>query len=801
MKTYYFKHTYQQQGNFIMSTNTLQSNPSLSSNRDLKDFNPLKHFSQDNYKNNYPGCNDFLTEDSPHLYQVTKSELTSTLDNLLETLVTYNSQENVVEYLSNEGFNWPQKQKDHLEKGLFHLNNALIWQCGQSSNFSFKDVLELTTQFCIANNERGLSKSCFYEHFNVCNQVNLLQYSCGLIQTNNKCESIPVFNQLCSTNDDFSSYDTRELRRAIISAYRNDWDINTLQENHKNIIFSIDESVLNLLKQAMPSPEESSFNPAVNQDSDPQISIWCDPNIEPRYALYHSCRNRINDCLHDAYTHAIQLPPVNENAKDLCSILGVNDIVAIDGSGDHLGDNKACNESFGSTAFGLALHKAQSLVYDMTLFIDIDNGTSNEQERLPMVAEKYQDKNIQINADRRYGSYELFKQLNLLGVQFVIRTKTNFQPDIMSCVEIDASFDYRKSSFHNAHIISSSEYDPKTTSRPLPVSCNNIKVYHCSGSLHPSDTDGYFYMIEVPNPYSDDGDYALLSTNVDLNLDDPVKFLEKVMAVIASYNFRWGIEITFGYDKKCTSLEKVSKLDPPLAATVIAYSILSENIINLMARYFYYQQALNEQQGNEVIILEALPYSSRSLLLKDHCCRDFLCLFFDKANIKTCESLPLNQRLIRNIKACKKACISKENIKRSLQSPNRFSGEKVCELFKKEIELRNIDNNQLKEIDCIIKQEYALNADDLDCWANLHISNFKLAFECNYKAACKATSFLIRKTYIGVHELDCLRLKIINVAKEKLKNAQLPKRVVEYFQEVVELLDYSYKLAPAGTML
>ena len=273
------------------------------------------------------------------------------------------------------------------------------------------------------------------------------------------------------------------------------------------------------------------------------------------------------------------------------------------------------------------------------------------------------------------------------------------------------------------------------------------------------------------------------------------------MAVIASYNFRWGIETTFCYDKKCTSLEKVSKLDPPLAATVIAYSILSENIINLMARYFYYQQALNEQQGNEVIILEALPYSSRSLLLKDHCCRDFLCLFFDKANIKTCESLPLNQRLIRNIKACKKACISKENIKRSLQSPNRFSGEKVCELFKKEIELRNIDNNQLKEIDRIIKQEYALNADDLDCWANLHISNFKLAFECNYKAACKATSFLIRKTYIGVQELDCLRLKIINVAKEKLKNAQLPKRVVEYFQEVVELLDYSYKLAPAGTML
>ena len=65
-----------------MSNNTLQSNPSLSSNRDLKDFNPLKHFSQDNYKNNYPGCNDFLTEDSPHLYQVTKIELTSTLDNL-----------------------------------------------------------------------------------------------------------------------------------------------------------------------------------------------------------------------------------------------------------------------------------------------------------------------------------------------------------------------------------------------------------------------------------------------------------------------------------------------------------------------------------------------------------------------------------------------------------------------------------------------------------------------------------------------------------------------------------------------
>ena len=784
-----------------MSNNTLQSNPSLSSNRDLKDFNPLKHFSQDNYKNNYPGCNDFLTEDSPHLYQVTKIELTSTLDNLLETLVTYISQENVVEYLSNEGFNWPQKQKDHLEKGLFHLNNALIWQCGQSSNFSFKDVLELTTQFCIANNERGLSKSCFYEHFNVCNQVSLLQNCCGLIQTNNKSEAAPVFNQLCSTNDDFSSYDTRELRRAIISAYRNDWDINTLQENHKNIIFSIDESVLNLLKQAMPSPEESSFNPTVNQDSDPQISIWCDPNIEPRYALYHSCRNRINDCLHDAYTHAIQLPPVNENAKDLCNILGVNDIVAIDGSGDHLGDNKACNESFGSTAFGLALHKAQSLVYDMTLFIDIDSGTSNELERLPIVAKKYEAKDILITADRKYASYNLFKQLNLLGVKFVIRTKTNLQPDIMSCVEIDASFDYRKSSFHNAHIISSSEYDPKTTSRPLPESCNKIKVYHCSGSLHPSDTDGYFYMIEVPNPYSNDGDYALLATNVDLNLDDPVKFLEKVMAVIASYNFRWGIEITFGYDKKCTSLEKVSKLDPPLAATVIAYSILSENIINLMARYFYYQQALNEQQGNEVIILEALPYSSRSLLLKDHCCRDFLCLFFDKANIKTCESLPLNQRLIRNIKACKKACISKENIKRSLQSPNRFSGEKVCELFKKEIELRNIDNNQLKEIDRIIKQEYALNADDLDCWANLHISNFKLAFECNYKAACKATSFLIRKTYIGVQELDCLRLKIINVAKEKLKNAQLPKRVVEYFQEVVELLDYSYKLAPAGTML
>ena len=371
-----------------MSNNTLQSNPSLSSNRDLKDFNPLKHFSQDNYKNNYPGCNDFLTEDSPHLYQVTKIELTLTLDNLLETLVTYISQENVVEYLSNEGFNWPQKQKNHLEKGLFHLNNALIWQCGQSSNFSFKDVLELTTQFCIANNVRGLSKSCFYEHFNVCNQVSLLQNCCGLIQTNNKCESIPVFNQLCCTNDDFSSYDTRELRRAIISAYRNDWDINTLQKNHKNIIFSIDESVLNFLKQAMPSPEESLFNPAVNQDSEPSKSIWCEPNIEPRYALYHACRNRINDCLHDAYTNAIQLPPVNENAKALCNILGVNDIVAIDGSGDHLGDNKACNESFGSTAFGLALHKAQSLVYDMTLFIDIDNGTSNEQERLPMVAEK-----------------------------------------------------------------------------------------------------------------------------------------------------------------------------------------------------------------------------------------------------------------------------------------------------------------------------------------------------------------------------------------------------------------------------
>ena len=161
--------------------------------------------------------------------------------------------------------------------------------------------MELTTQFCIANNVRGLSKSCFYEHFNVCNQVSLLQNCCGLIQTN-KCESIPVFNQLCCTNDDFSSYDTRELRRAIISAYRNDWDINTLQENHKNIIFSIDESVLNFLKQAMPSPEESLFNPAVNQDSEPPKSIWCEPNIEPRYALYHACRNRINDCLHDAYT-------------------------------------------------------------------------------------------------------------------------------------------------------------------------------------------------------------------------------------------------------------------------------------------------------------------------------------------------------------------------------------------------------------------------------------------------------------------------------------------------------------------
>ena len=391
-----------------MSKNTLQSNPSLSSNRDLKDFNPLKHFSQDNYKNNYPGCNDFLTEDSPHLYQVTKSELTSTLDNLLETLVTYNSQENVVEYLSNEGFNWPQKQKDHLVKGLFHLNNALIWQCGQSSNFSLKDSLELTNQFCIANNVRGLSKSCFYEHFNVCNQVNLLQNFCGLIKTNDKCEAVPVFNQLCCTNDDFSSYDTRELLRAIISAYRNDWDINTLQENQKNIIFSIDESVLNLLKQAMPSPEESLFNPAVNQDSDPPKSIWCEPNIEPRYALYHASRNRINDCLHDAYTNAIQLPPVNENAKALCNILGVNDIVAIDGSGDHLGDNKACNESFGSTAFGLALHKAQSLVYDMTLFIDIDSGTSNELERLPMVAKKYKAKDILITADRKYASYNLF---------------------------------------------------------------------------------------------------------------------------------------------------------------------------------------------------------------------------------------------------------------------------------------------------------------------------------------------------------------------------------------------------------
>ncbi len=785
-----------------MSKNHLQINTSLSSNRDRsKEFDAVKHFSQDNYKNNYPGCNDFLAEDSPRLYPVTKSELTSTLDNLSKTLVTYHSQENVVKYLSEEGFNWPQKQKDHLEKCLFHLNNALILLCGQSSNFSFKDTLEITNQFCIANNVRVLSKSCFYEHFNACNQVSLLQYFCGLIQTNNKCESIPVFNQLCCNNDDFSSYDKRELLRAIISAYRNDWDINTLQEHHKNIILSIDENTLNLLKQAMPAPEESSFNPAIKQDSEPQISIWCDPNIEPRYAFYNSCRNRINDCLHDSYTHAIQLPPVNENAKDLCNILGVNDIVAIDGSGDHLGDNKACNESFDSVGFGLALHKAQSIVYDMTLFIDIDSGLSNEQERLPMVAEKYQDKNVLLSADRNYASYRLFKQLNQLGVKFVIRTRTNFQPDIMSCVEINASFDYRKSSFHNAHIISSSKYDPETTSRPLPVSCNNIKVYHCSGSLHSNDTDGYFYMIEVPNPYSDNGDYALLSTNVDLNLDDPVKFLEKVMAVIASYNFRWGIEITFGNDKKCTSLEKVSKLDPPLAAIVIAYSILSENIINLMARYFYYQQVLNEQQGNEVIILEALSYSSRSILLKDHCCRDFLCLFFDKANIKTCESLPLNQRLIRNVKACKKACISKENIKRSLQSPQRFSSKKVCEIFEEEIGRSNIDNNRFKEIDCIIKNEYALNAEDLDCWANSHISNFKLAFECSYKAACKATSFLIRKTCIGVHELDCLRLKIIDVAKEKLKNAQLPKRVVEYFQEIVELLDCSYKLAPAGNML
>ena len=201
----------------------------------------------------------------------------------------------------------------------------------------------------------------------VCNQVNLLQYFCGLIQTNNKCESFPVFNQLCCNNDDFSSYDKRELLRAIISAYRNDWDINTLQEHHKNIILSIDENTLNLLKQAMPAPEESSFNPAVKQDSEPQISIWCDPNIEPRYALYHSCRNRINDCLYDTYNHVIQLPPLNENAKDLCNILGVNDIVAIDGSGDHLGDNKACNESFDSVAFGLALHKAQSLVFTKVL--------------------------------------------------------------------------------------------------------------------------------------------------------------------------------------------------------------------------------------------------------------------------------------------------------------------------------------------------------------------------------------------------------------------------------------------------
>ena len=179
----------------------------------------------------------------------------------------------------------------------------------------------------------------------------------------------------------------------------------------------------------------------------------------------------------------------------------------------------------------------------------------------------------------------------------------------------------------------------------------------------------------------------------------------------------------------------------------------------------------------------------------------FYVCFLIRQKIKTCESLPLNQRLIRNIKTCKKVGISEENIKRSLQSPKRFSSKKVCEIFEEEIGRSNIDNNRLKEIDCIIKQEYALNADDLDCWANLHISNFKLAFECNYKAACKATSFLMRKTYIGVHELDCLRLKIINVAKEKLKNAQLPKRVVEYFQEVVELLDYSYKLAPAGTML
>ena len=108
-----------------MSKNTLQSNPSLSSNRDLKDFNPLKHFSQDNYKNNYPGCNDFLTEDSPHLYQVTKIELTSTLDNLVKTLVTYNSPEYVVEYLSNEGLNWPQKQKDHFRGRYFSSREML----------------------------------------------------------------------------------------------------------------------------------------------------------------------------------------------------------------------------------------------------------------------------------------------------------------------------------------------------------------------------------------------------------------------------------------------------------------------------------------------------------------------------------------------------------------------------------------------------------------------------------------------------------------------------------------------------
>ena len=88
----------------------------------------------------------------------------------------------------------------------------------------------------------------------------------------------------------------------------------------------------------------------------------------------------------------------------------------------------------------------------------------------------------------------------------------------------------------------------KLQSRPLPVI---ILRYTIAAVLNTQAIQmAYFSMIEVPNPYSNDGDYALLSTNVDLNLDDPVKFLEKVMELIASYNFRWGIEITFGYDKQ-----------------------------------------------------------------------------------------------------------------------------------------------------------------------------------------------------------------------------------------------------------